>query len=136
MEALINQVESQDCLKHSYVLEPILWPLSGQGRCSEEGTKTDKLSNNCTLCSISYNPYLPNIHFSLKYKSHNTNFKLSLVSEFWQRIQIQDSFFFFFYYLFLFYYYYFLLLFVFFLAGVRGWGMGDEEDGRNKRLCR
>ena len=125
MEALINQVESQDCLKHSYVLEPILWPLSGQGRCSEEGTKTDKLSNNCTLCSISYNPYLPNIHFSLKYKSHNTNFKLSLVSEFWQRIQIQDSFFFFF----LLFIFILLLLFFIIICFFFGGGAGVGDGG-------
>ena len=36
-EALMKQDESQSCLKPSYVLGSALWPLAGEGGCSEEG---------------------------------------------------------------------------------------------------
>ena len=40
------------CLKPSYVLGPVLWPVSGEGGCSEEGGggggKRDKISKSQT----------------------------------------------------------------------------------------
>ena len=33
----MKQDERQGCLKPSYVLGPTLWPVSGDGGCSEEG---------------------------------------------------------------------------------------------------
>ena len=41
----MKQDESQGCFKPSYVPGPGLWPLSGEGGCSEEGTKRDIMSN-------------------------------------------------------------------------------------------
>ena len=45
LEDLMKQDESQGCLKPSYVLGPALWPLSGEGECSEEEAERDKISN-------------------------------------------------------------------------------------------
>ena len=60
----MKQNESQGCLKPSYVLGPALWPVSGEGGCSEGGgpneiksqTRTILVTIN-TLYSITYNPY-------------------------------------------------------------------------------
>ena len=35
--ALAKQDKSQGCLKPSYVVGPAVWPVSGEGGCSEEG---------------------------------------------------------------------------------------------------
>ena len=37
--------DRQDCLKPRYVPKLALGPLSGEGGCSEEGLKRDKISN-------------------------------------------------------------------------------------------
>ena len=41
----MKQDESQGFLKPSYALRPALWPVSGEGGCSEVGVKRDKISN-------------------------------------------------------------------------------------------
>ena len=41
----MKQVEGQGCLKPSYAPGPALWPLSGEGGCSEKGHKRDTISN-------------------------------------------------------------------------------------------
>ena len=35
----MKQDESQGCLKPSYVLQPALWSVSGEGGCTQEGGK-------------------------------------------------------------------------------------------------
>ena len=45
MEALIKQDESQGCLNANNYTGSALWPMAGEGGCSEEGIKTDKISH-------------------------------------------------------------------------------------------
>ena len=50
----MKQDESQGCLKPSYVPKPALWPLSGEGKCSEEGTIRDKISDKNHQHTVEY----------------------------------------------------------------------------------
>ena len=56
----MKQNESQGCLNTIITKGPTLWPLAGEGGCSVEGAKRDKLSNKNHPKNhqhISYNLY-------------------------------------------------------------------------------
>ena len=48
----MKQDEMRGCLKPSYVMGPTLWPLPGEGGCSEEGPKEIKSQTRSILETI------------------------------------------------------------------------------------
>ena len=100
MEPLLKLNESQSCLLN-LLCTPALWLLSGEGGCSVEGPKEIKSQTRAiletvnTLYSILLLSTFPKDDhikwITSKSTSHTILILSSLVSEFWQRIQMQQK---------------------------------------------